>query len=223
MNTQDSQAEAMRLPFLQAWGQVGPLLQSDTAPEDMEAMPACKRRCLEEKVIDVAMNDGCAQIKWQVLLQEASPSQGCGSRWGDLEAEWSEECEQVHENTKEWTDWMWNRVAKVDAPPQVRGDGKRHTQYTIEFQRGGATQVHLDTKTRRTVRRVKVTMGFATGNVRVDPYNLHNMPYMELMALIGYEGHTGATGSASSSAGPIGESASTSASSVQGHHHGQQE
>ncbi len=143
------------MPFLQAWNRVSAMLGTDLTPDDMVPMPENKRRCLEERIIDVAMNEGDAKIKWQVLPQEAHAGMGHGEIWADIGPEWSEECEQVYAGVQEWTDRMWSRVADEDVPPQVRGTGKRHHQHIIEFHKGGATQVNLVTNTRRTVRRMR--------------------------------------------------------------------
>ena len=97
------------------------------------------------------MQDGCAQVKWQVLLHEAAAMEGWGGIWADLEAEWADEREEVYKNTMDWADLMWNRVTDVDVPPQVNSTGKMHSFYVIEFHRAGATQVNLITNTRRTV------------------------------------------------------------------------
>ena len=165
------------MTFQQAWATIRPRLDTPITLADLEDMPAAKRRCLEEKVVDAAMQHGCAQAKWQVMVQEAAPTEGCGGVWADLLPEWAEECEEVYHNIKGWTDWMWTRVNDVDARPQVNSTGKRHSFYVIEFHRAGATQVNLSSNTRRTVRRLEVKMGFSDGQVREDPYNVFNMPY----------------------------------------------
>ncbi len=85
-----------RLTFLQAWDKVSKITRTDSTPDDMVRMPANKRRCLEEKLIDVAMNDGHAKVKWQVWVLESSVKDGCGDAWADMEAEWAEDCEQVY-------------------------------------------------------------------------------------------------------------------------------
>ncbi len=70
-------------------------------------------------------------------------------------------------------------MVNEDAPPQVRGDGKRHPRYLVEFHKGGATQVNLVTNTRRTVRRIEVTTGFVPGAIRKDPCSVYNMPGLD--------------------------------------------
>ncbi len=54
------QGQAVRMPFLQACHRVSAMLCTDFTPDDMVRMPANKRRCLEERIIDVAMNEGDA-------------------------------------------------------------------------------------------------------------------------------------------------------------------
>ncbi len=65
------------MPFLQAWDKVSKITGTDLTPDDMVRMPANKRWCLEERVIDVAMNDGDAKVKWQVLVLESSVEDAC--------------------------------------------------------------------------------------------------------------------------------------------------
>ncbi len=79
------------------------------------------------------MRDGCAQVKWQVMLQEAAPMEGACGVWADLQPEWAEECEEVYDIIKDWTDLMWTWARDVDAPPQVNSNGKLHSFYVIEF------------------------------------------------------------------------------------------
>ena len=50
-----------RMPFQQAWEKIYPKLVTPITLADMENMPATKRGCLEEKIVDAAMQDGCAQ------------------------------------------------------------------------------------------------------------------------------------------------------------------
>ena len=53
-----------RMTFQQAWAAIRPQLDTPITLADLEDMPAAKRRCLEEKVVDAAMQHGCAQVKW---------------------------------------------------------------------------------------------------------------------------------------------------------------
>ncbi len=82
---------------------------------------------------------------------------------------WAKAHEFNFENTHDWTDVMWYRVRDEDATPQVRGHNLGCPNYVVDLYTGGATQINFDTNTRRTVRRVEVTMGFSTGRVRKDP------------------------------------------------------
>ena len=66
------QGAGERMHFQQAWEKIYPKLVTPITLADMENMPATKRGCLEEKIVGVAMQDGFAQIKWQVMLQEGS-------------------------------------------------------------------------------------------------------------------------------------------------------
>ena len=103
---------------------------------------------------------------------------GSGEVWADLDHQWANECEHIYQITKGWTDYMWMRTIEVDAPPQVQGGQKdRRPRHTIEFHSGGATQVSHSTNTRRTVRRVEITMGFDQGYIARDPHKLHNLAH----------------------------------------------
>ena len=44
-----------RMTFQQAWATIRPRLDTPITLADLEDMPAAKRRCLEEKVVDAAM------------------------------------------------------------------------------------------------------------------------------------------------------------------------
>ena len=165
-----------RMSFGQAWEIVKEQLATDVGPEEMEGEPATKRRRMEAQVIDIATcNEGDAIVKWQVMISYDNDKTWCGECWADLDHQWANECEHLYQITKGWTDHMWMRTIEVDAPPQVQGGQKdRRPRHTIEFHSGGATQVSHSTNTRRTVRRVEVTMGFDQGYIARDQYKLHN-------------------------------------------------
>ena len=185
-----------RMSFGQAWEIVKGQLTTDLVPEELGGEPATKRRKMEAQVIDIAMyNEGDAIVKWQVMIRYDNEKTGSGEVWADLDHQWANECEHMYELTKGWTDHMRKRTIEIDAPPQIQGDQKdRRPRHTIEFHSGGATQVSHLTNTRRTVRRVTITLGFDQGRVAHDPYNVHNMPY-------GVGGSTGRASSMEETAG----------------------
>ena len=60
-----------------------------------------------------------SQVKWQVLMEEASAHGG--EVWIDLQDNWAGMCETIYRCAVTWTDQMWDRVSDMDAPSQVHG------------------------------------------------------------------------------------------------------
>ena len=216
--TQDEAATGAvtRMSFGQAWDMVKGQLTTSLAPEELAGEPATKRRRMEAQVIDIAMcNEGDAIVKWQVMTMYDNERTGSGEGWADLDHQWANECEHLYQVTKGWTDYMWMRTHEVDAPPQVQGHQKeRRPRHTIEFHSGGATQVSHVTNTRRTVRRVEITMGFDQGYIARDPHYVHNGARAQASSTAG-EGEHDKVDSTQDRA------VAWSPPKVGGHHHGQ--
>ncbi len=99
-----------------------------------------------------------------MLIQEVHTHNGQGEVWADMTGEWAGCCEDI----QTWTDAAWSKVAEEDAPPQIRRYGTGYPNYVSEFHNAGATQVNLETNTRRTARRAVIPMGFGTGKIMKD-------------------------------------------------------
>ena len=101
---QRSMAGSERLTFRESVPIASRTIGTPIEPAIMEHMPAHKRRCMEERVIDVAMGSKDAgfplrsETKWQVLIQEAHARNGQGEVWADMTGEWAGCCEQVFED-----------------------------------------------------------------------------------------------------------------------------
>ncbi len=139
--------------------------------EAMQGVPSHRRRCIEEMVINAAMDlaqdsankeaahqglglesqlskasgefaaSMMAYVKWQVVLNEAG--QESRDVWVDLQDTWACKCETVFQDTASWTDCMWDKVSDMDAPPQVDGTDFEYLSHVIEFHRGEAVQVNM--------------------------------------------------------------------------------
>ena len=53
------QGAVERMNFQQAWAKIHPKLVTPITLGDLEDMPAATRRCLDEKIVDAAMQDVC--------------------------------------------------------------------------------------------------------------------------------------------------------------------
>ena len=194
-----------RLSLEQAMQVTNLLLKDKFEVSLMKDMPSVKRRCLEERVIDVATDaihhkvlqeardrqldlsgvwqgkvvDGyVAPALSQVKWQVIVYEEGMmhGEAWADLQDAWAGGCEDIFDLVSGWTDIMWSRVQDVDGAPQVVGAGLGFPDHVIEFHKGGAVQMNLKTNTRRSVRRVKVVMGSGKGTICKDPVNVFTLP-----------------------------------------------
>ncbi len=171
--TQESAAEAagrqpQKRPTLAEAVPVASLsIMNQITAEEMGTMPAYKRGCLEEKIIDVTVQAMMnANITWQVLLSAGCAQSGYGPVWADMTDDWALECELVFDAVQEWTDAMWAKIG---------GQHFAYPHHVVEFHREGATQINLRTNSRRTVIRIEFMLGVGESQVMHDPYNVHNM------------------------------------------------
>ena len=136
-------------------------------------LPTYPRIIREEEVIDCAMlgTYGSGHFKfpvqatiiWQVLVMSGPGKDGAADMWEDLSAWWAGSCERTYELVSTWKDEMWRVAEDRDALPQVRGDevGSPHTY--VQFHRTGAWWMDINLGSRRSVRRIAVTLGFGPG------------------------------------------------------------
>ena len=109
-----------------------------------------------------------ATTVWQVLVLAGPGRDGSADVWEDLSPWWSGSCERTYDLVLSWKDEMWRLAEDRDALPQVRGDDVGHPHVLVQFHRAGAWWMDLNLGTRRSVRRVAVTLGFGPGAEQIQ-------------------------------------------------------
>ena len=129
----------------------------------LQALPAIKRRRLEQTALEVqqvpAIKIGIHAV-WQVKVEEGNLLQG--GTWVDMIGRWSQKCEEMFQQTREYTDEAWDTAFDTagNQPCMVRREQCGGPPgYHVVFTKRQIFQVDGKTQTMRPVRRLELSWG----------------------------------------------------------------